>query len=423
MSKLDWLVAYDLFESDTAAFWKSAEGKGSGTEVFLFPAPTVAAVDGTLTNMSRWIQWQQHAISLTGEDANRKQAIHLAGGLIEELKQAYQSGGEFPDPITSLTWDKLQFDPEVIMYEIAGDEIIKGTQSLAADGSTKCGCWLYAGVAGKHLSERKEAYSSIDRKGLGLYRDFAWSWPNNVRIMYNRASMGKEGKPYNSARQLVSYFQGKWTNSDVVDGPDTDPEKLRAFTATPVGVGKLFTEDMVDGPLPEFYEPLESRVKNWVEPAYQTSPVLKLKSLDKIAAFGTPEVNKYPVIGLTFSLAGHHGYGQVTRYSKAAREIVPAFFIEVGADLAKARGISNGDKIKVQSARFPEGITGYALVTGRLKAVRILKEDLHMIAVPENFGFVGEPLGAPAHDLTLLSGDPNTASAACRMFLCNIVKV
>jgi formate dehydrogenase major subunit len=434
MSKLDWLVVHEIFESDTAAFWKSAEGKGSGTEVFLFPAPTVAEITGSVTNMSRWVQWQKAALTATVEDSNRE-AIYLADGLIDGLKQAYQSGGEFPDPITSLAWKNLrmdpkaQLDPEVIMFEIAGRETgdlenvvtLKDSQALAADGSTCCGCWLYAGATQKYLSDRS-AHNSLDSANLGLYRDFAWSWPNNVRIMYNRASMGKEGKPFDDARQLVSYFKGKWKLNDGVDGPDTDPEKLRAFTATPVGVGKLFAEGMVDGPFPEFYEPLESGIKNWIEPAHQTSPVLKIKTLDKLAAFGTPEVKQYPVIGLTYSLAGHHGYGQVTRYSKGAKEIIPAFFIEVGADLAQKKGIANGDKVRVKSIRFPEGIVGHAVVTGRLKAVRILKEDLYMVAVPENFGFVEEPLGAPAHDLTLLSGDPNTSSAACRMFLCDIAK-
>jgi anaerobic selenocysteine-containing dehydrogenase len=112
----------------------------------------------------------------------------------------------------------------------------------------------------------------------------------------------------------------------------------------------------------------------------------------------------------------------VTRRSKASRELIAEFFIEVGASLATDKGISTGDLVTVMSARFPAGITGRALVTGRLGSLRIVKDTLHMVAVPENFSSMGEPRGAPAHNLTLMSGDPNTATAACRMFLCDIAK-
>ncbi len=447
MSKLDWLVVYDVFESDTAAFWKSQEGHGCATEVFFFPAPTVAEVDGTLTNMSRWLQWQHHALSGSEEDRNRQQAIWLladaqdakkdaqdrvieGAGLITGLKQAYESGGVFPEPINSLAWDEGQTDPEVMMYEISGSRVdtptvtlLKGPQELAVDGSTRCGCWLYAGVAAQKDLKRRNDYRSTDRSGIGLFPHFAWSWPNNVRIMYNRASLGKDGIAYDSARAPVLFVQGLWTRKDVLDGPDKGPKDIRAFTASPVGAGKLFAEGMVDGPFPEFYEPVESRVQNALSPGHQISPVVRLRSIDAIAAYDTKESKEeYRVLGLTYSLSEHHGLGQVTRYSRGAREIIPAFFIEVGADLAKEKSISTGDMVRVKSPRFPEGITGRALVTNRLNAIRIRKDNLHMIAIPENFGFVGGPRGAPAHDLTVLSGDPNTGTAACRTFLCSVSK-
>jgi formate dehydrogenase major subunit len=434
MSKLDWLVVHDVFESETASFWKSAEGKGSGTEVFLFPAPTVAAIDGTVTNVSRWVQWQQHAISLTGEDAARKQAILLAHGLATRLKQAYQSDGEFPEPIKALSWwDRKRLDPVIIMFEIGGNKYdpadeqaagktLKNVGELMTDGSTRCGCWLYLGASEKGI-KRRHTYSSSDRSKIGLYPGFAWSWPNNIKIMYNRAGAGKDGKAYNSAQVLAEYAMGSWGGSDILDGPRDAPQKIRAFTATRIGVARLFTENMVDGPFPEFYEPVESKIKNVLEPTRQNSPLLQVRKLDKIAAYGSDASKKYPILGLTYSLAEHHSYGQVTRYSKGARETVPAFYIEVGADLAKEKGIANGDKVTVTSARSPKGITGFAIVTGRLNAIRIVTENLFMIAVPENFGFVEEgPPGAPAHDLTVMSGDPNTGTAACRMFLCDIAK-
>ena len=427
IGKLDWLVVGDIFESETAAFWKSPDVPSSNTEVFVFPAPTVGERSGTVTNMSRWVQWQQRALSPSEDDKNRKEVIHLAAGMINGLKTAYESDGMYPEPLLALSWEDVQKDPEVMMYEIAGNKLdsaaatLKSVRELAADGSTRCGCWLYAGASQKELN-RRNSYRSVDPSGIGLYREFAWSWPGNVRIMYNRASVNEEGLPYNPLRELVGYGQGKWKQNDLLDGPDKAPLEVRPFVATPVGVGKLFAQGMEDGPFPEFYEPPESRVKNWLAPGHQTNPLIRKSSLDKLAGFGSDLSKKYPVIGLTYSLSEHHGYGEVTRYSKGASELVPGFFVEVGSELAKEKSISSGDTVKVASPRNPEGITAKAIVTDRLEAVRILKDNLHMIAVPENFGFVAGPAGAPAHDLTPITGDPNTSSAACRTFLCDISK-
>jgi formate dehydrogenase major subunit len=432
MGKLDWLVVYDMFESETAKFWDSPQGKGSNTEVFMFPAPTVAEITGTVTNMSRWVQWQERALSPSAEDANRKEAIFLADELARGLKRAYSSGGKFPAPITSLSWwaEKQLEKPTIVMFEISGNryragdemaasETLRKTSELMIDGSTRCGCWLYLGASQKKLNNRQE-YHTSDLTGIGLYPGFAWSWPNNIRIMYNRAGTGKDGKPYNSGQVLVAYGLDAWSCNDILDGPEDGPKKIRAFTATSIGVAKLFAEGMMDGPLPEFYEPIESGSSNSLEHAFQTSPLARMRKIDKIAQYGTDTAKKYGVIGLTYSLAEHHGTGQVTRYSRAIGEVVPAFFIEVGADLAKEKGIANGDKVKVSSARLAGGITGLAIVTPRLNAVQ---KGQYMVAVPENFGFLGEePHGMPAHDLTLMSGDPNTGTAACRTFLCSIAK-
>lgn len=427
LSKLDWLVVYDIFESETSNFWKSYEGKDSSTEVFLFPATTVAESSGSVTNMSRWVQWQRRPLSAI--EGERKEAIHLAAGLIKGLKGAYGSGGQFPEPITSLAWDEAQTDPELMLYEIGGcsatklDETIKHSSRLAADGSTRCGCWLYAGVAEKNIALRSE-YSAVDGSGLGIYSKFAWSWPDNIRMMYNRASMDKEGRPYDDKRVLVNFVGNDLVKqAGTVDGDSKKgPGKLKAFVTTREGVAKFFAEGMRDGPFPEYYEPLESTMENWLERSQQNSPLLKERTIDELAGYGRPDAQKYPIVGLTYSLAEHHSCGQVTRRSRGARELIPEFFIEVGADLAAKKGITGGQKVTVRSARLPAGITGRAIVTQRLNAIRMLTQNLYMIAVPENFGFVGESPGAPAHDLTASSGDPNTGGAACRMFLCDIVK-
>src|SRR5262249_42354974 len=61
LAKLDWLVVRDLYETETATFWRDSPEVRSGalvpeqipTEVFLLPAAATAETDGTYTNTHR----------------------------------------------------------------------------------------------------------------------------------------------------------------------------------------------------------------------------------------------------------------------------------------------------------------------------------------------------------------------------------
>ena len=83
--------------------------------------------------------------------------------------------------------------------------------------------------------------------GLGLYPGFGWTWPNNMRILYNRASCDRNGKPYPGSKPIVWWDEKakRWTGYDVpdvpvlTDGPDT-PNGQRAFHLSAEGVGRLF---------------------------------------------------------------------------------------------------------------------------------------------------------------------------------------
>src|SRR5205085_7662374 len=65
LAKLDWLVVRDLYETETASFWKDSPEIKSGTlktadiktEVFFLPAAAVAEMDGSFTNTQRLVQW------------------------------------------------------------------------------------------------------------------------------------------------------------------------------------------------------------------------------------------------------------------------------------------------------------------------------------------------------------------------------
>ena len=70
LGQLDWLGVRDLFETETASFWKdSPEVAGRTltpdqiqTEVFFLPCAVVTEMDGSFTNTQRLVQWHDKAV-------------------------------------------------------------------------------------------------------------------------------------------------------------------------------------------------------------------------------------------------------------------------------------------------------------------------------------------------------------------------
>src|SRR5271154_4326023 len=57
--------------------------------------------------------------------------------------------------------------------------------------------------------------------------NWAWSWPANRRILYNRASCDVQGKPWDPDRKQIAWNEatGKWAGADVPDfKPDSHPK-------------------------------------------------------------------------------------------------------------------------------------------------------------------------------------------------------
>ena len=88
---------------------------------------------------------------------------------------------------------------------------------LQADGSTSCGNWLYCASytnAGNMMARRGKE----DPTGLGLYPNWAWCWPVNRRVLYNRASCDPSGQPVESQTGRCS--SGKAANGSAMSLTD-----------------------------------------------------------------------------------------------------------------------------------------------------------------------------------------------------------
>jgi formate dehydrogenase major subunit len=159
---------------------------------------------------------------------------------------------------------------------------------LQNDGSTSCGCWIYAGsyTDKGNMSARWKQEDAANN--IGLYPEFAWAWPVNRRIIYNRVSVNPKGQPYDEKRWVIQWKDGKWIG-DVLDWPappligadgNPDPKTKNPFIMTVHGFGQLFGPGLGDGPFPEHYEAMECPVEKNPLSAQLNSPTIPVYGTD-----------------------------------------------------------------------------------------------------------------------------------------------
>jgi formate dehydrogenase major subunit len=466
MRKLEWLVVRDNFLTETATFWKRAPEIEAGevkpadiaTEVFFFPTAQVAETEGSFTNTQRMLQWHFKAAEAPGDCRTDLWFTHQ---LALRLKKLY-AGSELQrdQGINNLTWD---FDPDradsrtggqpggmkrppgepdaaKVLREINGymtghpDRHLDGFDKLKDDGSTTCASWIYCGVfpaPDRNLAARKEA----DPPGVvGAELNWGWAWPDNRRVMYNRASADLDGKPWSERKKWVWWDGKQWTGYDTPDFSLTKaphaPGKPggmgldgfsggQPFIMTPDGVGWLYTSSgLLDGPLPTHYEPAESAVRN---PLYQqqSSPVLKYWKRDDnpLSAVGDP---RFPYVITTYRLTEHYLAGAMSRWNPWLTELMPELFIELSPELAKEKGIANTDWVRVITPRSQ--IRAKALVTRRMQPFKMGDKVVHQVGMPWHWGWEGVVTGDVVNTLTPLVGDPNVTIHEGKAFVCNVEK-
>jgi formate dehydrogenase major subunit len=230
-----------------------------------------------------------------------------------------------------------------------------------------------------------------DPTGIGLYPEWAWSWPVNRRIIYNGASVDLNGKPWDPKRAVIKWTGEKWVG-DVPDGVGDPGSGRPPFIMKPDGVASLYGPGLADGPFPEHYEPLECPVeKNLLSPQ-KNNPAIKRfdkagvgSDLDIYASVASCDP-KYPFICSTYRISEHWQTGVLTRWCPWLAEMQPGMWCEIGQELAKEKGIANGEKVIVESARGKVECT--AIVTPRFKPFTIDGNTIHEVGIPWHFGWI-----------------------------------
>jgi formate dehydrogenase major subunit len=427
LEKLDWLVAIDLWETDSSIFWKKkgVDPKSVKTEVFLLPAAASIEKEGSVSNSGRWAQWRYKAIKPIGESKSDLDVVDL---IYKELKALYlKEGGKFPDPIVKSNWNythpgEHEPDPHLVAKEINGYEWQSKKQmgtfmDLKNDGSTACGNWVYCGsyTEDGNMMARRGADDTSQK--LGMFPEWSWCWPLNRRIAYNRAAVNRKGEPWDAKRWVVEWTGSKWKGDIVDGGPKFGPEAKNPFIMNSEGVGKLFSDKVVDGPFTEHYEPMESPVANMLN-TQKVNPATVILDSAK-GEFG--DVSRFPYIGTSYRVVEHWQAGAMTRNLPWLTELVPDMFCEISPGLAEKKGIKNGDNVKISSKRG--SITARALVTERIQPWAVGGKQVEMVGMIWHFGAGCAASGDSCNILTPNIGDANTMIPEFKAFLVDIEKV
>ena len=431
LAKLKWMIVVENFETETSVFWKAKslggkfqetalDSKDIDTEAFLLPASCFAEKDGAFVNSSRWLQWKDAALDPPG-DARRDQEIMAR--LFLAIRSLYEKeGGKGVEPLMAMGWpysNPVSPSLSEVAREVNGRDIATGKQlngfgELKDDGTTSCGCWIYSGSwteAGNNMARRGQD----DPTGLGLFPTWSWSWPANRRILYNRASVDEHGKPWDATRAPLRWDGTRWSGDMPDYKADAPPEAFGAFIMNAEGVAKLFAADLVEGPFPEHYEPVESPVTNALHPNVNANPMAKIFAGER-DKLGTAA--EFPYVGITYRLTEHFHYW--TKHTAASSALQSNFFVEVPDELAQEKGIRSGMLVRVRSARGH--VEGPALVTKRLRGLKVGGKTVYQIGLPIHWGFVGKVTGPLINNLTASVYDPNSGTPEYKGFLVSLEK-
>ncbi|MEV4254378.1 formate dehydrogenase [Spirillospora sp. NPDC049652] len=440
MAKLDWLVVRDFSLIESATWWKDGPEIETGelrtediaTEVFFFPAAAHVEKAGSFTNTNRMLQWHFAAKEPDGE---ARSDLWFTYHLGRRVRQRLAGSDDPTDrPILDLTWDYPtegtieEPNAEAVLAEIngsrAGGRPLSAYTELKDDGSTSCGCWIYCGVYADGVNQAARRKPHTEQ--IWTAPEWAWAWPANRRILYNRASADPEGQPWSDRKALIWWdaAKGSWTGHDVPDFVADRPPSYRPdegthgvdaisgidpFIMQADGKGWLYAPaGLVDGPMPAHYEPQDSPVRNPLYAGQQRNPVRQVFAREANRFHPGPEesgANVFPYVVTTYRLTEHFTAGGMSRWTPYLAELQPEFFCEVSPALAAERGLAHGGWAHLVSARGV--VEARVLVTDRIRPLTVGGHTVHQIGVPYHWGPNGYTTGDSANDLTAMALDPN----------------
>lgn len=454
IGNLDWMVFDDMYMTETASFWDAPDMKDKAskikTEVYFLPVAGPLEKAGTVVQSGRVMQWRYQALHPHG---NSKPDFHILYELAKHIRELYKNeGGVFPDPILNTKWDyEIDGKPDTrkIAWELNGyktadatadfknatPKLLPSFADLKADGSTACACWIYTGYYANAKDALDPAIQNVARRGkedpgnLKIFPNWAFSWPANRRILYNRASCDEHGKPWRADKVVVEWDGTSWKTNDVPDfvaaSKNTDDKLVpvapnnKAFMMRWEQNASLFSNALKDMPLPEHYEPYEAPTNNLLNGSQSNPSILFADHHSIKDTTGAPE--EYPYVATTYSFTEHWSSGQETHCAPALNEMMPHQYCEMGVDLAREKGIKPGDKVRLFNKRG--SIVVQAMVTHRIAPLEVNGKRTYTIGIVHDWGWSNHFVtGDITNDLPPNVGDPNCFIQESKAFLVGLEK-
>jgi formate dehydrogenase major subunit len=193
LANLKWLVVRDFNMIESATFWKDGpeiesgelRSEDIGTEVFFLPAAAHTEKDGSFTNTQRMLQWHHKAVEPRGDQRSELWFYYRLGQIIRAKLSG--SSEQRDRPVLDLTWDyptvgeHAEPDAEAVLAEINGvgadGKPLSAYTELKADGSTRCGCWIYCGCYAGGVNQPARRKPGSEQSWVAP--EWGWAWPAN----------------------------------------------------------------------------------------------------------------------------------------------------------------------------------------------------------------------------------------------------
>ncbi len=275
--------------------------------------------------------------------------------------------------------------------------------------------------------------SRVDYLGHG----WGFSWPNDVRILYNRCSARPDGKPWSERKKLVWWDEEKqeWTGHDRPDfdkkkRPDYQPPAGRQrawmriagdkpFVLHPDGVAWLYvTSGLKDGPLPTHYEPLESPFGNALYPEHVNQSGGRSEGASR-QRLRLPRRRTLPVRAHDVSAdRASHGGRHVAPALAPGRTCSRSCSARFRPSSQPTLNLEHGDWATIMT---PRGLVeARVLVTPRMRPLWVEGRTVHQVGLPYHWGYNGLVKGDVANDLLVISEEPNVRIMETKALVCDI---
>ena len=136
----------------------------------------------------------------------------------------------------------------------------------------------------------------------------------------------------------------------------------------------------------------------------------------------SPGDDRFPCVLTTYRLTEHHTAGGMTRTLSHLAELQPVLFCEISPELAAEVGCPTWRRTSPSSS--PRGsIVARALVTARMRPLRVGGRTIHQVGLPYHWGHRGLVRGDVVNDLVAISEEPNVKIMESKALVCRIAPV